>query len=91
MGKKLNQFFIEKVLCVIFNYTRGREGIRTRMHIQGELIARKFPKHQRGDVWRALRRLEAEGLIEKKGGTESYWLTDRGWRRALEVCSDSNE
>lgn len=86
MTKKPHPELVRKVLCILFAMTRGKEGLRTHRHVQGEHIVRRFPKHKRGDAWKSLAILEAEGLIEKKGGTESYWLTDKGWEKARDVC-----
>ncbi len=86
MARKPNPDFVKEVLCILYAMTRGKEGIRTHRHVQGEHIVRRFPRHKRGDAWKSLSLLESQGLIERKGGTESYWLTDKGWEKALQEC-----
>lgn len=73
---------LTRILCGLYRLC----GDTTHCHIPGEAIARKLPRHDRGKAWKALRQLERQGLVYRKGGTDSYGLTREGLERAREAC-----
>ena len=82
MTPKPSRRHTERVLCALYRLT----GETTHAHYPLEAIMRKLPPAMRGTVKRALKQLEAEGLIYRKGGTKSYGLTREGLERAREAC-----
>ena len=72
------------VLCALYRLTGGS----LHAHYPREAIMRKLHPAYRGMVRKALRRLEAQGLVARKGGTDSYMLTREGLERAREWCRE---
>jgi len=79
---RVSERHLKNVLCALYRLT----GDSPHAHYPREAIMRKLPPIYRGVVRKALRRLEAQGLIERKGGTDSYHLTPEGLQKAREWC-----
>ena len=86
MPRRVPEHLLRRLLCILFHMTRGVSQLRTKRHPPAHAVIRRFPRHERGDAWRALRELERMKLIEWKAGTESIQLTREGWRVAMEWC-----
>ncbi|MEB3860635.1 MAG: hypothetical protein GSR84_00260 [Desulfurococcales archaeon] len=83
MGRK-DEDTLRRTLCSLYQIC----GDSTHCHVPGEAIAGKAPKHERGQIWRALKKLVRQGLVYRKGGTDSYGLTREGLERAREECME---
>jgi len=66
-----------KALADVCNYSLSA-------HVPSESVARKFPKHLRGDVKKSLNKLRAKGLCYKHptGRNITWQLTRSGLRMA---------
>ncbi len=82
MTPRVEPEHLQAVLCSLYRLC----GESTRCHVPGEAITRTLPKHQRGAAWKALKQLVRQGLVYRKGGTDSYGLTREGLERAREAC-----
>ncbi len=82
MTLKASRRHMKRVLCALYRLT----GETTHAHYPLEAIMRKLPPAMRDTVKRALKQLEAEGLVYRKGGTKSYGLTQEGLEKVREIC-----
>ena len=73
---------LNRVLCALYKLT----GSSPNAHYPLEAIMRKLHPRLRGTTRRAIRELEKQGLVYRKGGTDSYGLTREGIEKARELC-----
>ncbi len=76
-----------RVLCGLYVLC----GPSIHCHVPAEAVAATLPRHERGIVSKALRRLVALGLVWEKShgpGRKSYGLTREGVRLAREICGE---